>query len=100
MQKQLNLIRNEKSPSENILGLIYLSEYISLDDHDFFVEQIDKQLWLSDLKRRVQHYGYKYDYKARNIDQTAFLGPLPEWLNSLCQKLVADKIFLPPLRIR
>ena len=22
--------------------------------------------WLTDLSRRVQHYGYRYDYRARN----------------------------------
>ena len=32
---------------------------------------MDARPWLSDLKRRVQHYGYKYDYRARAIDHTS-----------------------------
>lgn len=82
----------ESKPKE-IPGFLYKSDYISQNEHDFLIEQIDQKPWLSDLKRRVQHYGYKYDYKARNIDQTAFLGPLPDWLNQISQKLVQDKIF-------
>jgi alkylated DNA repair dioxygenase AlkB len=48
---------------------------------------IDQQPWLSDLKRRVQHYGYKYDYKARALSKEAYLGLMPQFLIDLCQKL-------------
>jgi hypothetical protein len=30
-----------------------------------FLAEIDAQPWLGDLKCRVQHYGYRYDYQAR-----------------------------------
>ncbi|MEE2565220.1 alpha-ketoglutarate-dependent dioxygenase AlkB [Hyphobacterium marinum] len=41
---------------------------------------IDGNSWQSDLKRRVQHYGWRYDYRARAIDRSMRLGPLPDWL--------------------
>jgi len=28
----------------------------------------------------VQHYGYRYDYKARTIDHSMRLGELPQWV--------------------
>ena len=48
---------------------------------------------ITDLKRRVQHYGFKYDYKARSITSDHYIGATPDWLLPLCQKLLADKIF-------
>ena len=32
---------------------------------------------------RVLHFGYKYDYTNRKLDETARIGPLPEWLTQL-----------------
>ena len=29
------------------------------------------------------HFGYKYDYTSRRLDETARIGPLPEWLAQL-----------------
>ena len=55
------------------------------------MELIDKQQWLNDLKRRrVQHYGFKYDYKARRVVRDMRIGKLPEWLEELAEKLCAD----------
>jgi alkylated DNA repair dioxygenase AlkB len=51
---------------------------------------VDAASWLSDLKRRVQHYGYRYDYKARKVDPSMYLGPLPPWAQTLAARLVAD----------
>ena len=43
--------------------------------------------WLKDLSRRVMHFGYKYDYASRMLDESALIGPLPEWLQQLAQKV-------------
>lgn len=90
---QLNFLEKSEQQKSVIPGLLYIADYITLQEHDVLLEKVDQSLWLSDLKRRVQHYGYKYDYKARNIDQTAYLGELPKWLDKLCDKLLADRIF-------
>jgi alkylated DNA repair dioxygenase AlkB len=35
----------------------------------------------------VQHYGYRYDYKARSVDPSSmYLGPLPNWITPFIQK--------------
>jgi|GEM_PF-2201343 len=41
----------------NIQGLTYTPNYITAEQEQFLISQIDQQPWLSDLKRRVQHYG-------------------------------------------
>lgn len=91
---QLNLLNSEKfEPEINISGLTYIPDFISSKEQDFLLSQIDQQSWLMDLKRRVQHYGYKYDYKSRAIGNDSYLGPLPEWLSSLSKKLHDNRIF-------
>lgn len=92
MTAQLKFFEDTKRQPA-IPGLRYIASYITQQEHDVLLEQIDRSPWLSDLKRRVQHYGYKYNYKARTIDQAAYLGSLPGWLGSLCDKLLADGIF-------
>lgn len=76
----------------DVPGLRFIEEFISAREHDFLLAAIDREPWLSDLKRRVQHYGYKYNYKSRSIDHDMFIGPLPDWSMSLCRRLVADKL--------
>ena len=75
-----------------IKGFQYISSYITQYDHDLLIQQIDTQPWLSDLKRRVQHYGYKYDYKARAINQSLHLGVLPDWLLNIANRLYYEKL--------
>lgn len=71
----------------NIPGLQYLPDFITADEERALIEAIDQQPWLNDLKRRVQHYGYKYDYKARAVTADSYLGSLPDWLMPVTQKL-------------
>ena len=52
----------------DISGLIYISNYISLEYAGKSLKLIDTQEWNLDLKRRTQHYGYKYDYTARSLE--------------------------------
>src|SRR5574338_646999 len=76
-----------------IPGLTYVHNFVTECEEQFLLESVDRQIWLSDIRRRVQHYGYKYDYTRKLVDQSLFLGPLPEWINAFADKLVADKLF-------
>src|SRR5262245_52267951 len=71
-----------------IVGLQYIPDFIDQATHDQLLCSVDAEPWLTDLKRRVQHYGYKYDYTARRIDQTMAIGPLPDWALTLADRLV------------
>lgn len=77
-----------------IPGLAYVSEYITPQEEADLIRTIDAQPWITELKRRVQHYGYRYDYKARSVTPESYLGPLPEWLSSYADRLRADG-FIP-----
>ncbi len=90
---QLVLFTGNASAIPNINGLSYIPDWISPDNEAELISIIDQQPWACDLKRRVQHYGYVYDYKARNVTRDLYLGELPDWLQSLAQKLVSDGLF-------
>lgn len=49
---------------------------------------LDAGEWNTELKRRVQHFGYRYDYKARAVTADAYLGKLPAWLEIFAERLV------------
>jgi alkylated DNA repair dioxygenase AlkB len=71
-------------------GLQYVPAFVAQPEEQDLVATIDAQPWLTVLKRRVQHYGYRYDYKARKVEPAMYLGPLPQWAQPLAQRLVRD----------
>jgi alkylated DNA repair dioxygenase AlkB len=73
-----------------IPGLILLDRYLSAEAEADLLRHIDGEIWLTDLKRRVQHYGYRYDYRSRSIDASMHLGPLPAWAQPLADRLHTD----------
>lgn len=77
-------------------GLQYLECWISEDEHCFLLEAVDLQPWLTDISRRVQHYGYRYDYEARKVDQGMYLGPLPDWSLPIADRLQANGLMQRP----
>lgn len=86
----------EAIPALTIPGLTYVPEYISSQQEEELIRTIDAQRWITELKRRVQHYGYRYDYQARSVAPESRLGPLPEWLSPYCDRLRADGFFPQP----
>ncbi len=89
--RQTTQPQSEKEVSIDVIrGLRYIENYINEHQHDWALDWIDRQPWIHDLKRRVQHYGFKYDYKARKVDRDMHIGKLPEWLKRLSQKLHKD----------
>src|SRR5258708_7564616 len=81
---------NDLKQLRSINGLTYIPNYISETEGKALWEAITAAPWLTDIKRRVQHYGWKYDYRNRFIDYSSFLGPLPNWAQSLAGRLTAD----------
>lgn len=74
-------------------GLRYLPDFIDVETEAELIATIDQQPWLNDLKRRMQHYGWRYDYKARGITQDLRIGFIPDWLAGLCERLSTEGIF-------
>lgn len=65
------------------MGLEYHPDFLDASQEYRLLAHIDDSEWLTDLSRRVMHFGYKYDYTSRRLDETARIGPLPEWLEKL-----------------
>ena len=73
----------------SVPGLHFVEEFLTPEEQAYCVQQIDaaQDEWRNDLSRRVQHYGWRYDYKARAITPDMHLGTLPDWLADVAQKL-------------
>jgi alkylated DNA repair protein alkB family protein 8 len=45
--------------------------------------------WIPLTKRRVQHYGYAFNYLTKSVDPSQFMGPLPEFAQRVVGQLNA-----------
>jgi alkylated DNA repair dioxygenase AlkB len=77
--------------NKNVKGLYYFNDVITEDEENELYAHIYNQEWLTELSRRVIHYGYKYDYRKRKINKDDYLGELPIWTTQL-QKTIFDLI--------
>ena len=88
MSKQLSLLAEDTAVAPP--GLEYRTEFLTAHEEAELLGRIDGSEWLPDLSRRVLHFGYKYDYSNRKLDESARIGPLPEWLMQLTYKIHAS----------
>lgn len=82
----------ERLEEPGVPGLTYVPNFLDEAEEKHIIEQIDRGEWIEDLQRRVQHYGWRYDYKARRVDPEMRLGELPAWADDLAQRLFAVKL--------
>ena len=93
MSHQLDIF--QRAPGTDLVpGLRYLPELVTCEREARLLADVDARPWLGDLKRRVQHYGYKYDYKARAISRSMFVGPLPAFAVELATTLIAAGLLI------
>lgn len=84
----------------NIEGVTYISDFLNEDDEKNIIEHIDRQQWITDLERRVQHYGFRYDYKKTSLDQNINVPKIPVWLNPMIRELVEEcALVLPQINL-
>ncbi len=76
-------------PPGKLHGFAYLPNFITAEEEDELLQHIDDAEWSTELKRRVQHYGWRYDYGQRQIDESMRLGELPFWADKIAKRLVA-----------
>lgn len=93
MSRQLDLFERfgaecaVHEPALEIPGLTYVADFLSPTEHREVLLSVDQLPWRDDLKRRVQHYGYRYDYKARRVDRSMYLGHLPTFAVPIAARL-------------
>ncbi len=74
----------------SVPGLTYVPDFVVEPRQAELLAAVDAEAWRNDLKRRVQHYGWRYDYTARTVEPSMFLGPLPAWAAPLAARLAAE----------
>ena len=82
----------DAQPAPHVPGLVYKPNFLEEEHEQRLVEWIDAQEWSDELKRRVQHYGWRYEYKGRKVDSSLRLGDLPPELLELAQRLYDSKL--------
>jgi alkylated DNA repair dioxygenase AlkB len=70
-----------------IPDLSVVEAWIDADAERALLAEVDAAPWRDDLARRVQHYGFRYDYRARSVDASMRLGPLPPWAEALAERI-------------
>ena len=68
-------------------------DWITPAEEAALIAFLDAGAWSGELRRRVQHFGYRYDYRARMATAESRIGPLPEALQTLAERLVAEGHF-------
>lgn len=75
-----------------IPGLGYCRNLLPESEQHRILQEVDARPWRDDLKRKVQHYGYKYDYKARAIDPSMYVGSLPPFAVDVARVLLTQRL--------
>ena len=52
---------------KNIKGLQLINNFINEKEEEILIDEIYKNNWDTSIKRRVQHYGIKFEYKYRKV---------------------------------
>ena len=75
-------------------GLVYLPNLLTPAEQLLAVQNVDASIdeWRNDLSRRTQHYGWRYDYRAKAITPDMRLGQLPEWLQDIAQSIFENAV--------
>lgn len=76
-------------------GAALIDQFVSAEREAELLSRVDNAPWLQDLRRWVQHYGWRYDYKARRVTPDARLGALPDWLEPEIGTLGGRGLFDP-----
>src|SRR4051794_35507293 len=73
-----------------VAGLTLVDGYLDSAAQADLLGTVDAEPWRADLRRRVQHYGWRYDYTRRSVDRDQYLGPLPGWAAAVADRLRRD----------
>lgn len=87
---EFSLEHNLNPDIEVISGLTYIPDYINVDEQKALMDKLDQQEWLIKTQRRIQCFGYKYDFKEGSFISSTYLGDLPDWIQPLVNRLASD----------
>ena len=75
-------------------GAVLVRDFVTPAEERRLLLRIGEAPWLSDLNRRVQHYGFRYDYSNPGARQPAT--PFPLWAGHMAGRLAPYFDDAPP----
>lgn len=80
-------------PDELPEGLVYVRDWLAATEQHAIVSEIDERGFGTQLARRVQHYGFRYDYFESSVQGMGSAPPIPPRMASLAERLVEEGHF-------
>lgn len=68
-------------------GAVLLPDLVTEAEEHRILYRIAQAPWLPELRRRVQHYGYRYDYRGRGAGRHVPAAPFPRWSTAMAERL-------------
>ena len=66
-------------------GAVLVPDFVTETEETQILERITARTWSTSIGRRVQHYGYRYDYQRNETLTPA--DPFPDWAHRLAERL-------------
>ncbi|MFE2530973.1 alpha-ketoglutarate-dependent dioxygenase AlkB [Streptomyces sp. NPDC059371] len=96
---QLSFDAGDEVASVTVPGLRYIAGWLDPDACQETLARIEAGAWSTELRRRVQHYGHRYDYGRRSVTAdprtAADAPPLPSWALRQAERLAREGIMEP-----
>ena len=74
-------------------GLVYCKNWLTANEHDAAVAEVDSNVFETTLSRRVQHYGARYEYDSSQVAAIGSAPIVPPVLKVIGERLVAEGFF-------
>ncbi len=71
-------------------GLMYIDDFLTPEEEASLIEEINMKPWDTSIKRRVQHYGYRYDYASKKALEN--IGKLPDFTLPVIKRIMDRKL--------
>ena len=66
-------------------GAVIVPDFVTPAEEERILLRIGAAPWMTELRRRVQHYGYRYDYRGASRPVPA--APFPRWTAAMADRL-------------
>lgn len=86
----LGLMNVDVRVETKVPGLYVLLNAVSVEEEMILLEKIYQIPWDTNIKRRVQHYGFEFDYEIRNVHPDRPIRKIPEFLKGVLNKLQVE----------
>ena len=68
-------------------GATLVPDVVTEAEEERILLRISQAPWMTDLSRRVQHYGYRYDYGTKSAGRHDPAAPFPRWAQVIGDRL-------------